>query len=106
MQFMVTSAWGIIPADINELSPPQLRGFFPGIVYQMGVLGASSISYIEARLGEHLTYSRAMSMSMVVVLMCLWLILKFGPEAKGVAFVKGKEPVSGEKQLTPEAKAD
>ena len=37
-------------------------------------------------------------MSMVVVLICLWLILKFGPEAKGVAFDKGKEPVSEEMQ--------
>ena len=91
MQFMVTGAWGVIPAHINELSPPQLRGFFPGFVYQMGVLCAASISYIEARIGEHLTYSRAMSMSMAVVLTCLWLIIKFGPEAKGVAFVK---PVS------------
>jgi len=88
MQFMVTGAWGIIPAHINELSPPQLRGFFPGFVYQMGVLCAASISYIEARIGERLTYSRAMSMSMVVVLTCLLLIIKFGPEAKGVAFVK------------------
>ena len=88
MQFMVTGAWGIIPAHINELSPPQLRGFFPGFVYQLGVLCAASISYIEARMGEHLTYSRAMSMSMAVVLTCLWLIIKFGPEAKGVAFVK------------------
>jgi SHS family lactate transporter-like MFS transporter len=96
MQFMVTGAWGVMPAHMNELSPPQLRGFFPGFVYQMGVLCASSISYIEARLGEHLSYSRAMSMSMVVVLACLWLTIKFGPEAKGVAFVKPKEPSTGE----------
>jgi SHS family lactate transporter-like MFS transporter len=91
MQFMVTGAWGIMPAHMNELSPPQLRGFFPGFVYQMGVLCASSISYIEARVGEHFSYSRAMSMSMVVVLVCLLLTIKFGPEAKGVAFVKPKE---------------
>ena len=92
MQFMVTGAWGVMPAHINELSPPQLRGFFPGFVYQMGVLCASSISYIEARLGEHLSYSRAMSMSMVVVLACLLLTIALGPEAKGVAFVDAKVP--------------
>ncbi|MDQ2919677.1 MAG: MFS transporter, partial [Verrucomicrobiota bacterium] len=38
MQFMVQGAWGVIPAHINELSPPQLRGFFPGFAYQIGVL--------------------------------------------------------------------
>ena len=29
MQFMVQGAWGVIPAHINELSPGELRGFFP-----------------------------------------------------------------------------
>ena len=31
MQFMVQGAWGVIPAHITELSPHQLRGFFPGL---------------------------------------------------------------------------
>ena len=30
IQFMVQGAWGIVPAHVNELSPDQLRGFFPG----------------------------------------------------------------------------
>ena len=46
MQMMVQGAWGVIPAQLNELSPPQLRGFFPGFAYQIGVLIASSIAYI------------------------------------------------------------
>jgi MFS transporter, SHS family, lactate transporter len=98
MQFMVTGAWGVMPAHMNELSPPQLRGFFPGFVYQMGVLCASSISYIEARLGEHLSYSRAMSMSMVVVLVCLLLTIALGPEAKGVSFLTPKAPAAGDQE--------
>src|SRR5437764_1450653 len=48
MQFMVQGAWGVIPAHINELSPGSLRGFFPGFAYQMGVLCASGISYVES----------------------------------------------------------
>ena len=88
MGFMVSGAWGVIPAHINELSPPQLRGFLPGFVYQMGVLCASSISYIEARAGEHFTYSRSMGVSMAVVLTVLLLVIKFGPEAKGIAFLR------------------
>jgi SHS family lactate transporter-like MFS transporter len=98
MQFMVTGAWGVMPAHMNELSPPQLRGFFPGFVYQMGVLCASSISYIEARVGEHLSYSRAMSMSMVVVLVCLLLTIALGPEAKGVSFLTAKVPAAGDQE--------
>ena len=93
MGFMVSGAWGVIPAQINELSPPQLRGFLPGFVYQMGVLCASSISYIEARAGEHFTYSRSMGFSMAVVLTVLLLVIKFGPEAKGIAFLRRDLPV-------------
>src|SRR5271169_2568974 len=93
MGFMVSGAWGVIPAHINELSPPQLRGFLPGFVYQMGVLCASSISYIEARAGEHFTYSRSMGFSMAVVLTVLLLVIKFGPEAKGIAFLRRDLPV-------------
>ena len=49
MQFMVQGAWGVIPAHINELSPDQLRGFFPGLAYQFGVLLAAGSPYIQAR---------------------------------------------------------
>ena len=44
MQFMVQGAWGVIPVHLNELSPGDLRGFFPGFAYQLGVLFASSIT--------------------------------------------------------------
>ena len=57
MQFFVQGAWGVIPAHINELSPGHLRGFFPGFAYQLGVLCAASIPYIESVLGEHFTYA-------------------------------------------------
>ena len=108
MQFMVQGAWGVIPAHINELSPPQLRGFFPGFAYQTGVLCASSIGFIEASIGEHFSYSHAMAGAMVVVIVCLWLVIKFGPEATGVAFVRPRvetaelaPPLAGETGLRP-----
>ena len=69
MQFMVQGAWGVIPAHINELSPPQLRGFFPGLAYQFGVLVASSIGYLEAVLGEHFSYAISMG-SLALLVLC------------------------------------
>src|ERR1700747_1819926 len=36
MRFMVQGAWGVIPAHLNELSPPEVRGTFPGFAYQLG----------------------------------------------------------------------
>ncbi|MDB5093935.1 MAG: transporter, partial [Candidatus Eremiobacteraeota bacterium] len=36
MQFFVQGAWGVIPAHLNELSPNDVRGTFPGFTYQLG----------------------------------------------------------------------
>jgi len=88
MQFMVQGAWGVIPAHINELSPPQLRGFFPGLAYQCGVLIASSIAYIEALLAEHFSYAASMGGLAAAVLLIGAVVIWAGPEAKGISFVK------------------
>ncbi len=86
MQFMVQGAWGVIPAHINELSPDQLRGFFPGFAYQLGVLIASSIAYFEALIGEHFSYSFSMGILAASVLLAGAIVITAGPEARGVTF--------------------
>jgi SHS family lactate transporter-like MFS transporter len=88
MQFFVQGAWGIIPAHINELSPGAARGFFPGFAYQLGVMCASSIPYVESALGEVFSYKQAMGGLMVVVFLGVILVVWRGPEAKGVSFRK------------------
>jgi SHS family lactate transporter-like MFS transporter len=52
MQFMVQGAWGVIPAHLNELSPPGVRGTLPGFAYQVGNLFAARNSVIQAKLAE------------------------------------------------------
>jgi SHS family lactate transporter-like MFS transporter len=86
MQFFVQGAWGVIPAHINELSPNHLRGFFPGFAYQLGVLCASSITVIEAVLGEHFSYGAAMAVLAGTVLVGGLVVTAVGPENRGVAF--------------------
>jgi len=88
MQFMVQGAWGIIPAHINELSPGQLRGFFPGFAYQLGVVAASGIAYYEAILAQHLSYSASMAILAGSVFLLGAIAIIAGPEAKGVSFIK------------------
>jgi SHS family lactate transporter-like MFS transporter len=68
MQVMVQGAWGIIPAHLNEISPAEVRGTFPGFTYQLGNLIASGTLTIEALLAEqkfgthaHPNYSLAMA---------------------------------------------
>jgi MFS transporter, SHS family, lactate transporter len=88
MQFFVQGAWGIIPAHINELSPAAARGFFPGLAYQLGVMFAASIPYVESTLGEVFSYKQAMGGLMTVVFIGVVLVVWKGPEAKGISFRK------------------
>jgi SHS family lactate transporter-like MFS transporter len=52
MQFMVQGAWGVIPAHLNELSPPAARGTFPGFAYQLGNFLSSWNGVKQARFAE------------------------------------------------------
>jgi SHS family lactate transporter-like MFS transporter len=88
MQFFVQGAWGVIPAHINELSPGSLRGFFPGFAYQLGVLCASSIPYVESALGERFTYAQSMGGLVGIVFIGAIVVTWLGPEARGIPFRK------------------
>ncbi len=88
MQFFVQGAWGVIPAHINELSPGALRGFFPGFAYQLGVMCAASIPYVESALGEIFTYRQSMGLLMTIVFAVAIVVIALGPEARGASFRK------------------
>jgi len=90
MQFFVQGAWGVIPAHINELSPDHLRGFFPGFAYQLGVMLAASIPYIESSLGERFSYTYAMGGLITLVFIAAFFVTAFGPEARGISFRKSE----------------
>jgi len=96
MQFMVQGAWGVIPAHITELSPRQLRAFFPGFAYQLGVLIASSVGYVEAILGEHFSYASSMGVLAAIVLIAGAVVIHAGPEARGISFVGSDAAVADE----------
>jgi SHS family lactate transporter-like MFS transporter len=91
MQFMVQGAWGVIPVHLNELSPGELRGFFPGFAYQLGVLFASGIPVIEAVVAKHLTFAQSLGLLAGIVLLIGVPVIGLGPEAKGVSFGKAEE---------------
>jgi MFS transporter, SHS family, lactate transporter len=86
MQFMVQGAWGVIPAHITELSPNELRGFFPGFAYQVGVLLASSSAFIESKMSSHMSYGQALGIFAAIVLVFGIVVIAPGPEAHRVSF--------------------
>lgn len=86
MQAGVQGAWGVIPAHINELSPPSVRGLFPGFVYQLGFIIASPATIIELKLRNALGYSWALTAFELGVIATLLLLFLFGPEERGRDF--------------------
>ncbi len=89
MQFMVQGAWGVVPAHLNELSPPGVRAILPAFAYQLGnfamALLAPLQSAIAARQGHDLAAVLAWTLGIVAVALTVATLL--GKEAKSVAFV-------------------
>jgi SHS family lactate transporter-like MFS transporter len=96
MQFMVQGAWGIIPAHLNELSPPNVRATFPGLTYQLGNLLASKNQVIQARLVEQRfggSYPPVLAGTVVIVATLVAAVTLLGKEAKGADLSGGAEPI-------------
>ena len=86
MQVCVQGAWGVIPAHLNELSPADVRGTFPGFIYQLGNFLASANATIQSsvadRLGGNLAWPLAVTAGIVAVVIAL--VVGFGREARDV----------------------
>jgi MFS transporter, SHS family, lactate transporter len=84
MQFMVQGAWGIVPAHLNELSPPPVRAILPGFAYQLGNLAMAKMGPFQAGIAEShgSNYGYILSWTIAVVAIALILVTAFGPEAK------------------------
>ncbi len=92
VQFFVQGAWGVIPAHLNELSPPEARGAFPGTVYQLGNFIASSNAVLQAWFAEHNNGNYAVALASVAVVSALAIIALVwrGREAKDVDMVTSR----------------
>lgn len=86
MQFMVQGAWGVIPAHLNELSPADIRGTFPGFVYQLGNFLASYNATLQTAIGSrfHHNYSYALGGVAAVVAVVIALLVGFGVERRDI----------------------
>jgi SHS family lactate transporter-like MFS transporter len=101
MQFAVQGAWGIVPAYANEVSPPDVRGTFPGFTYQLGNLIASPVLQIEAILAtQHFgtklkpNYPAALAVCVALILIGVIVITAIGyrvapPERRNEALAPG-----------------
>ena len=97
MQVMVQGAWGVIPVHLNELSPDDARGTFPGFVYQLGNLIASVNATLQASIAVHYgnDYGIALAAVAGTVAVVIAILTALGTEAKGIAFGRGSNPARG-----------
>src|SRR3954466_2178552 len=86
MQVFVQGAWGVIPAHLTELSPDEIRGFYPGVTYQLGNLLAAVNLPIQTSLadkhGGEVARCAVIGRGPVVVT----LPTAMGPEQRGIRF--------------------
>jgi MFS transporter, SHS family, lactate transporter len=90
MQIMVQGAWGVIPAHLTEMSPDAIRGFYPGVTYQLGNVFAALNLPIQEHLAASHGYPFALTVTIVPVLIVVTVVVLLGKEAKGVEF--GRAP--------------
>jgi SHS family lactate transporter-like MFS transporter len=87
MQFMVQGAWGVVPAHLNELSPPAVRGTFPGFAYQIGNLLSSRNGVLQAKIAEQRyggLFSPVLAWTLLIVATLVAVVTGVGRERKGV----------------------
>jgi SHS family lactate transporter-like MFS transporter len=91
IQIAVQGAWGVIPVHLNELSPDEVRGTFPGFAYQLGNLLASANATLQAAFAADRGGNYALALAVVAAgaAVAIALLTTVGPEAHGVEF--GKE---------------
>src|SRR6201988_1862322 len=86
MQFMVQGAWGVIPAHLNELSPPGVRGTLPGFAYQIGNFFSSRNAVVQARLAESRyggNFAPVLAWTVLIVASLVAIVTLSGKERQG-----------------------
>ena len=93
IQFMVQGAWGVVPVHLNELSPPEFRGTFPGLAYQLGNFAAAYAAQQQAWLAERFrssngqpNYAITMALVEAVVFLVIIFLAAIGREERGKEF--------------------
>ncbi|MFC0433412.1 MFS transporter [Kutzneria buriramensis] len=86
MQVAVQGAWGVIPAHLTEMSPDAIRGFYPGVTYQLGNCLAAFNLPIQQSLAATHGYPFALTITVAPVLAILAVLTWVGKEAKGIQF--------------------
>ncbi|KAG2344444.1 carboxylic acid transporter protein [Suillus weaverae] len=104
IQVGVQGAWGVIPIQLAEMSPPAFRATFPGVAYQIGNMVSAASAQIEATGGANLKttilkngvptpepdYATVQAIFIGVVAAFVLVVTIIGPENHGSHFENHK----------------
>jgi len=105
LQFAAQGSGGVIPIQLEEVSPAAFRATFPGIAYQLGSMVSSASAQIEARGGDNIRiitlqpdgtvenvpdYGTVQGIFMGAVAAFVLIVTFLGPENHGSHFEKHK----------------
>jgi MFS transporter, SHS family, lactate transporter len=93
LQVFVQGAWGVVPVHLNEISPPEVRGTFPGFTYQLGNFLAAGAAQFEASFAQRFklpgggaNYGEAMAIIMLIAFLGVAIFTAIGEERRAVDF--------------------
>ncbi|KIO06088.1 hypothetical protein M404DRAFT_999301 [Pisolithus tinctorius Marx 270] len=109
LQFGVQGAWGVVPIQLAEMSPPAFRATFPGVAYQLGNMISAASAQIEAVGGSNIRttitvggvtknvpdYATVQGILIGVVAAYLIIVTILGPENHGTHFESAKTAFEG-----------
>lgn len=88
IQATTQGAWAAIPAHLNEMSPNAIRGFYPGVTYQLGNVIAAFNLPIQQALATRYSYPTSLTVTVSIAAVAVILLTVFGRQAKGIDFDK------------------
>lgn len=91
VQATTQGAWAAVPAHLSELSPNAIRGFYPGVTYQLGNLCTSCNATLQTGMAAAWGYPVSFWVLVGAACVSLAALTWFGPHADGVDFTAQDE---------------
>ncbi|MGU3291480.1 MFS transporter [Williamsia sp. M5A3_1d] len=94
IQAATQGAWASVPAHLSEMSPNAIRGFYPGVTYQLGNVIAALNLPIQQHLSERWGYPMALSVTVAIAAVAVAVLTLVGTQATAIDFTSETEPVA------------
>ncbi len=86
IQATTQGAWAAVPAHLSEMSPNAIRGFYPGVTYQLGNVIAALNLPLQQQLSSTWGYPAALATTVALAAVAVAVLTGVGSQATAVDF--------------------